>query len=125
MLDFSEKFVAPGHEQLTLAQDAETGVWFIVSIHNTKLGPALGGCRMIAYPRLESAIFDVLRLSEGMTYKNSLAGLNIGGGKSVIIADRALEKGREQLFRSFGNFISSLEGRYYTAEDMGTSVIVS
>jgi leucine dehydrogenase len=122
MISVAEEILRREYEQVSFFEDAKTGCVAIVAIHSTVLGPALGGCRMNQYPSREAALLDVLRLAEGMSYKNSLAGLNLGGGKSVIIADRNLRKGREELFESFGGFISSFGGRYYTAEDMGTSV---
>lgn len=120
-------FSAPGAEHPLVQRTGEGGaapggLVAIVAIHDTTLGPALGGCRMHAYGSLEEALYDVLRLSEGMTFKNSLAGLNLGGGKAVIVQDRALQEGRVELFRKFGGWVSSLGGRYITAEDMGTSV---
>lgn len=111
-----------GHEEVAFHRDPQTGITMIVAIHSTALGPALGGTRMMAYPSLDLALTDVLRLSQGMSYKNSLAGLNLGGGKAVIVADRKLEVGRRELFRSFGKFVESFGGRYITAEDLGTSV---
>ena len=114
--------VERGHEQVVFFQYPEVGLKAIVCIHNTVLGPALGGCRMRVYDNDALALEDALRLSEGMTYKNSVAGLNIGGGKSVIIADPTMKVGREKLFQKFGECLSNLNGRYITAEDMGTSV---
>ncbi len=122
MLPLDVEVLGRGHEQIAFFQDPKTGRVAIVAIHSTVLGPALGGCRMNAYDSLESAFVDALKLSEGMTYKNSLAGLNLGGGKSVIIANRTLKAGRAELFESFGRFVTSLGGRYITAEDSGTSV---
>ncbi|WP_341501107.1 Glu/Leu/Phe/Val dehydrogenase [Gallaecimonas sp. GXIMD4217] len=100
--------------------DEETGLKAIIAVHNTKLGPAVGGCRMWNYASDEEAVTDVLRLSRGMTYKNALAGLPFGGGKSVIIGDSRTMKS-EALFRAFGRFVDSLGGRYVAAEDVGTS----
>ena len=114
--------VERGHEQVVFFQYPEVGLKAIVCIHSTVLGPALGGCRMRVYDNDALALEDALRLSEGMTYKNSVAGLNIGGGKSVIVADPAMKVGREKLFQKFGECLSHLNGRYITAEDMGTSV---
>ncbi|WP_299006581.1 Glu/Leu/Phe/Val dehydrogenase dimerization domain-containing protein [uncultured Shewanella sp.] len=108
------------HEQVLTCHDEESGLRAIVAVHNTKLGPAVGGCRMWNYASEAEALDDVLRLSRGMTYKNALAGLKMGGGKSVIIADPKT-KNREALFRAFGRFIHTLEGRYYSAEDVGTT----
>lgn len=109
------------HEQVIFCYDKETGLKAIIGIHNTNLGPALGGCRVLPYATEEEAITDVLRLSRGMSYKSAIAGINLGGGKSVIIADPKKHK-TEGLFRSFGKFVDTLEGRYITAEDVNTSV---
>lgn len=109
-----------GHEQVVFCHDPETGLKAIVAIHNTNCGPAVGGCRMWNYASDDEALTDVLRLSRGMTYKNAVAGLPFGGGKSVIIGDAKTMKS-EALFRAFGRFIDSLGGRYVTAEDVGTS----
>ncbi|QQX78622.1 Glu/Leu/Phe/Val dehydrogenase [Shewanella sp. KX20019] len=108
------------HEQVVFCQDKESGLKAIIAIHNTNLGPAVGGCRMWNYESDDEAITDVLRLSRGMTYKNALAGLTMGGGKSVIIADPKV-KDREALFRAFGRCIDTLGGKYYSAEDVGVS----
>ncbi|MBL7960576.1 Glu/Leu/Phe/Val dehydrogenase [bacterium] len=109
------------HEEVVFFSDKKSGLKAIVAIHNTTLGPALGGCRMYPYASTEQALTDVLRLSRGMTYKAAVAGLNLGGGKSVIIADPKKNK-NEILFRAFGRFIQGLGGRYITAEDVGTCV---
>ncbi|HUX34608.1 MAG TPA: Glu/Leu/Phe/Val dehydrogenase [Gemmatimonadaceae bacterium] len=109
-----------GHEQLVLCQDAAAGYRGIIAIHSTTLGPALGGTRFWSYASDEDAIVDALRLARGMTYKNAVAGLNLGGGKSVIIGDNKTAS-REMLFRAHGRFVESLGGRYITAEDVGTS----
>jgi leucine dehydrogenase len=109
-----------GHEQVVVFNYPEVGLKAIVAIHSTVLGPALGGCRMRLYENEAQAMDDVLRLSEGMTYKNSIAGLNLGGGKSCIIADPAMKVGRDLLFRKFAECLNDLRGRYITAEDMGT-----
>jgi leucine dehydrogenase len=108
------------HEQVVFCQDKSTGLKAIVAIHNTVLGPAVGGTRMWAYANENDAITDVLRLSRGMTYKSALAGLNIGGGKAVIIGDARKDK-NEPLIRRFGKFVNSLGGKYITAEDVGIS----
>lgn len=108
------------HEQVVFCQDKSTGLKAIVAIHNTVLGPAVGGTRMWAYANENDAVTDVLRLSRGMTYKSALAGLNIGGGKAVIIGDARKEK-NEPLMRRFGKFVNSLGGKYITAEDVGIS----
>ncbi len=109
------------HEQVVYCHDKDVGLKAIIAIHNTALGPALGGTRMWNYKTEEDAIVDVLRLSRGMTYKAAAAGLNLGGGKAVILGDPKTQKS-EALFRSFGRFVNSLNGRYITAEDVGTSV---
>ncbi|HRO75890.1 MAG TPA: Glu/Leu/Phe/Val dehydrogenase dimerization domain-containing protein, partial [Crocinitomicaceae bacterium] len=108
------------HEQVLFCNDNETGLKAIIGVHNTTLGPALGGSRMWMYNNEMEALNDVLRLSRGMTYKNSLAGLNLGGGKSVIIGDSRTMK-NEAYMRRFGKFVNSLGGKYITAEDVGTS----
>lgn len=109
------------HEQVVFCYDESTGLRCIVAIHDTSLGPALGGCRMWPYRSEEEALWDVLRLSRGMTYKNAAMGLNLGGGKAVILGDPARDKS-EALFRAFGRFVETLGGRYITAEDVGTTV---
>ncbi|MGE3973840.1 MAG: Glu/Leu/Phe/Val dehydrogenase [Bdellovibrionales bacterium] len=109
------------HEEVIFCHNKEVGLKAIIAIHNTALGPALGGTRMWNYKSDDEALVDVLRLSRGMTYKASAAGLNLGGGKAVIIGDPKTHKS-EGLFRAFGQFVNSLNGRYITAEDVGTSV---
>ncbi len=109
-----------GHEQVLFCNDSVTGLKAIIAIHNTVLGPALGGTRMWSYSNEMEALNDVLRLSKGMTYKNSISGLNLGGGKAVIIGDARIMKS-EALFRRFGKFVESLAGNYITAEDVGIS----
>ena len=109
------------HEEVIFCHDKNVGLKAIIAIHNTALGPALGGTRMWNYKNEEEALVDVLRLSKGMTYKASAAGLNLGGGKAVIIGDPKTQKS-EGLFRAFGQFVNSLNGKYITAEDVGTSV---
>jgi leucine dehydrogenase len=109
-----------GHEQVVFCHDHETGLKAIIAIHNTVLGPALGGTRFWKYSTEAEALQDVLRLSRGMTFKASISGLNLGGGKAVIIGDSKKDKS-EQLFRRFGKFVNSLSGKYITAEDVGTS----
>ncbi|MFO8059621.1 MAG: Glu/Leu/Phe/Val dehydrogenase [Bacillota bacterium] len=108
------------HEQLVFCYDEVSGLRAIVAIHDTTLGPALGGTRMWNYESEDDAIEDALRLSRGMTYKNSAMGLNLGGGKAVIIGDSRTDKS-EELWRAYGRFIQSLGGRYITAEDVGTT----
>jgi len=114
------RMVNMDHEQVLFCQDRATGLKAIIAVHNTVLGPALGGTRMWNYANEEDAITDVLRLSRGMTYKNSISGLNLGGGKAVIIGDSYTQK-NEALFRRFGKFVESLSGKYITAEDVGVS----
>ena len=109
-----------GHEQLVMCHDTASGYRGIIAIHDTTLGPALGGTRFWNYASDEEAIVDALRLARGMTYKNAVAGLNLGGGKSVIIGNNRTTQ-RESLFRAHGRFVDSLGGRYVTAEDVGTS----
>ncbi|MBX2800913.1 MAG: leucine dehydrogenase [Myxococcales bacterium] len=109
-----------GHEQVILCRNERVGLRAIIAIHDTTLGPALGGCRLFRYASDADALHDVLRLSRGMTYKAAVAGLDIGGGKAVIIGNPAT-KG-EALFRAFGRHVDSLGGRYITAEDMNTNV---
>ncbi len=109
------------HEKVSFFHDAQTGLKAIIAIHNTALGPALGGCRMWSYASDEEALRDVLRLSRGMTYKAAISGLPLGGGKSVIIGDSRKDKTPE-LMRAMGRAVESLGGRYIIAEDVGTSV---
>lgn len=118
IFEYLEKY---GYEQVVFCHDKTSGLKAIIAIHNTTLGPALGGTRMWNYEKEEDAILDVLRLSRGMTYKAAAAGLNLGGGKAVIIGDSKKDKS-EELWRAFGRFVQSLNGRYITAEDVGTSV---
>ncbi|CAG5080799.1 Glu/Leu/Phe/Val dehydrogenase dimerization domain-containing protein [Parvicella tangerina] len=108
------------HEQVLFCQDKEVGLKAIIAVHNTVCGPALGGTRMWNYNNEFEALKDVLRLSRGMTYKNAISGLNLGGGKAVIIGDSRSQK-NEALFRRFGKFVNSLAGKYITAEDVGIS----
>mgnify|MGYP005751239933 CR=1 FL=1 len=108
------------HQQVVYCNDKETGLKAIIAIHNTTLGPALGGCRMQPYETVEAALEDVLRLSKGMTYKCAAADVDFGGGKAVIIGDPLHDKTPE-LFRAFGQFVDSLNGRFYTGTDMGTT----
>jgi leucine dehydrogenase len=109
-----------GHEEIVMCSDPSCGYRGILAVHSTKLGPALGGTRFWQYATDEEAITDALRLSRGMTYKNAVAGLNLGGGKSIIIGDNKTTD-RERIFRAHGRFVESLGGRYITAEDVGTS----
>jgi leucine dehydrogenase len=108
------------HEQVVFCQDKKTGLKAIIAVHDTTLGPALGGTRMWNYANDMEALNDVLRLSRGMTYKAAISGLNLGGGKAVIIGDSRTQKS-EALFRRFGKFVNSLGGKYITAEDVGIS----
>ncbi len=116
-LSVFEQTAFKGHEQVVFCQDEPTGLKAIIAIHNTVLGPALGGTRMWDYRSEEEALTDVLRLSRGMTYKAAISGLNLGGGKAVIIGDPAKLK-NEAFMRRFGRFVDSLGGRYITAEDV-------
>ncbi|MEW5853056.1 MAG: Glu/Leu/Phe/Val dehydrogenase [Myxococcota bacterium] len=116
-----ERLATKDHEQVVFCYDEIAGLKAIIAIHNTTLGPALGGTRMWSFASEEDALEDVLRLARGMTYKSAAAGLNLGGGKAVIIGDPKKDKS-EALFRSFGRFVQGLGGRYITAEDVGTSV---
>ncbi len=109
------------HQQVAFFNDKKTGLKAIIAVHNTNLGPALGGCRMWPYATGEEALTDVLRLSRGMTYKSALANLKLGGGKAVIIGDASTQKSDDLLY-AMGDFIEGLGGRYITAEDSGTSV---
>ena len=109
------------HEQVVFCSDKKANLRAIIAIHNTTLGPALGGTRMWMYDSDGDALKDALRLSRGMTYKAAVAGLNLGGGKAVMIGDPNKDK-NEALFRTYGRFIEGLAGRYITAEDVGTSV---
>ncbi len=107
------------HEQVVFCRDQATGLRAIIGIYSTALGPALGGTRFYPYQSEEAALYDVLRLSKGMAYKNAVTGLDLGGGKAVIIGDPAILKS-EGLLRAYGRFVQSLGGRYYTACDVGT-----
>ncbi len=118
LFNYMEKY---DYEQLVLCQDKASGLKAIIAIHDTTLGPALGGTRMWTYASEEEAIEDALRLAKGMTYKNAAAGLDLGGGKTVIIGDPKKDKNPE-MFRAFGRYIQGLNGRYITAEDVGTTV---
>jgi leucine dehydrogenase len=110
-----------GHEQVAFFQDEATGLRAIIAVHNTNLGPALGGVRMWPYASDDEALRDVLRLSKGMTYKSALAGLSFGGGKSVIIGDPSKDKS-DALLTAMGRCVEALGGRYIAAEDSGTCV---
>ncbi|MGX7031673.1 Glu/Leu/Phe/Val dehydrogenase dimerization domain-containing protein [Vagococcus zengguangii] len=116
-----EEMVNRDYEQVVFCHDKSSGLKAIIAIHDTTLGPALGGCRMWPYATEEEALVDALRLARGMTYKNAAAGLNIGGAKTVIIGDPKKDKS-EALFRALGRYIEGLNGRYITAEDVNTTV---
>lgn len=115
-----EQLASLDHEQIVFCRADDVGLRAIIAVHNTTLGPALGGCRLYDYASEADAVRDVLRLARGMTYKAAVAGLDLGGGKAVIIGDPAMKT--EAMFRAFGRFVHSLNGRYITAEDMNTSV---
>ena len=117
-----EQISTSEYEQVLIVQERKTGLVSITVVHDTTLGPALGGLRIREYLSLEEALSDVLDLARAMTYKNSLCGCNLGGGKSVIVGSGNLREGREELLLSYGRFVQSLGGAYITAEDMGTSV---
>jgi len=116
-----ETLAQTGHEEVIFCHNKDAGLKAIIAIHNSVLGPALGGLRMWPYATEQDALNDVLRLSRGMTYKAAVSGLNLGGGKGVIISDPGKDKS-EALFRAFGRFVNSLNGRYITAEDVGIDV---
>jgi len=107
-----------GHEQLVYFNDKESGLKAFIAVHNTVLGPGAGGCRMWPYDNEMDALNDALRLSRGMSYKNAMAGLPLGGGKAVIIANSKTDKS-EELFKAFGRCVQKMEGKYITAEDVG------
>ena len=109
------------HEKVIYFHDPLSNLKAIIAVHNTALGPSLGGCRMMPYLSEDEALADVLRLSEGMTYKAAMAGLHLGGGKAVILADPQTDK-NENLLKAFGRFVNRLDGKYITAEDMGMTV---
>ena len=119
-MEIIEKTTNTEHEKVLFGRDSESGYRGIIAIHSTVLGPAVGGTRFWNYASEEEAITDALRLSRGMTYKNALPGLPLGGGKSIIIGDNKTPD-REALFRAHGRFVDSLGGHYITAEDVGTS----
>src|SRR6185436_14041285 len=120
-MDIFDEIQRKDHEQVVFCSDKSSNLQAIVAIHDTTLGPALGGTRMWTYDSSDDALKDALRLSRGMTYKAAVAGLNLGGGKAVIIGDPNKDK-NENLFRAYGRFVEGLAGRYITAEDVGTSV---
>lgn len=120
-MNFNEHIEFDEHEQVEFYHDEESGLQAIIAIHNTRLGPGTGGCRMYPYADPEQALTDALRLSKGMTYKSAMAGLPFGGGKSVIIGDPRKDKS-EAMMLAFGRFVESLSGKYVAAEDSGTTV---
>src|SRR5262245_56755223 len=109
------------HENVVFAHDPATGLRAIIAVHSLSLGPAAGGCRMWPYASSAEALEDVLRLSKGMSYKNAMASLPMGGGKAVIIGDPMADK-TEALFEAYGTRVNALGGQYITAEDVGTTV---
>lgn len=119
-MEIIEKLTNTDHEKVLIGRDPEAGYHGIIAVHSTALGPALGGTRFWNYATEDEALVDALRLSRGMTYKNALPGLPLGGGKSIIIGDNKTTD-REELFRAHGRFVDTLGGRYITAEDVGTS----
>jgi leucine dehydrogenase len=119
-IDLFQAMAKYAHEQLLLCHEPSCGYYGIIAIHDTTLGPALGGTRFWQYASTEEAVTDALRLARGMSYKSAVAGLNLGGGKAVIVGDNRT-RNREALFRAHGKFVESLKGRYITAEDVGTS----
>ncbi len=116
--DIISELFSMGHERVLICQDKKVGLKAIIAIHSTVCGPALGGTRMWSYSTESEALKDVLRLSRGMTYKNAISDLDLGGGKAVIIGNSRKDKS-EALFRRFGQFVESLGGAYITAEDVG------
>ena len=119
-MEISEKVTNTDHEKVLIGRDEATGYHGIIAIHSTALGPAVGGTRFWRYASEDEALTDALRLSHGMTYKNALAGLPLGGGKAIILANNGTAN-REQVLRAHGRFIDTLQGSYITAEDVGTS----
>ncbi|MFO7769166.1 MAG: Glu/Leu/Phe/Val dehydrogenase [bacterium] len=120
-MDYFREIAKRNHRQVLFGNDPESGLQTIIAIHDLTLGPALGGCRMKTYLSTYEALVDALRLSRGMTYKAAAAGLDLGGGKSVIIGDPETQKS-EDLLRAFGRMVDGLNGQYITAEDVGTTV---
>ncbi|WP_437827954.1 Glu/Leu/Phe/Val dehydrogenase dimerization domain-containing protein [Sorangium sp. So ce1153] len=116
-----DTLAAMGHEQVLFCADEPAGYRAIIAVHSTALGPALGGTRLLRYASDEGALVDALRLSRGMTYKNALAGMDVGGGKAVILRSGAEPLDRARLFRAHGRFIERLGGRFITGEDVGTT----
>ena len=120
-MDIFTKLEEMGHERVLICSNPEVGLKAIIAVHSTVLGPGLGGLRMYPFKDDEAALTDALRLSRGMTYKAAAAGLNLGGGKAVILGDPKKDKS-EALFRAFGRYVDSLGGLYITAEDVGTDM---
>ncbi len=120
-MDLFDQIADMGHERVLVCSNPEVGLRAIIALHSTVLGPGLGGVRMWPFESFEEAMVDALRLSRGMTYKAAAAGLNLGGGKAVILGDPKKDKS-EALFRAFGRYIESLGGLYITAEDVGTDM---
>src|SRR5947209_10695089 len=120
-MELFQQMAGMGHERVLFCSNPEVGLQAIIAVHSTVLGPGLGGVRMWPYPNMEEALTDVLRLSRGMTYKAAAAGLNLGGGKAVILGDPKQHKS-EALFRCFGQYVEELGGLYITAEDVGTDM---
>jgi leucine dehydrogenase len=120
-MDYFREIAKRNHQQVLFGNDPETGLHCIIAIHDLTLGPALGGARMKTYHSTYEALVDVLRLSRGMTYKAAAAGLDLGGGKAVIIGDPDTQKSKEVL-EAYGRFVNGLGGQYITAEDVGTTV---
>ncbi|MGH3169817.1 MAG: Glu/Leu/Phe/Val dehydrogenase dimerization domain-containing protein, partial [Trebonia sp.] len=114
----SDELGSAGHEQVVFCRDKESGLQAIIAIHDTTLGPALGGTRMYPYRSEAAALKDVLRLSRGMTFKSAAAGMDLGGGKAVIMGGQGLKT--RELLLAYGRFVQTLGGRYYTAADVGT-----
>jgi leucine dehydrogenase len=120
-MELFQHMVEMGHERVLVCSNPDVGLKAIIAVHSTVLGPGLGGVRMWPYGNMDEAITDVLRLSRGMTYKAAAAGLNLGGGKAVIVGDPKKDKS-EALLRAFGRYVESLNGLYITAEDVGTDI---
>jgi leucine dehydrogenase len=120
-MELFQQMAGMGHERILFCSNPEVGLQAIIAVHSTVLGPGLGGVRMWPYQSMDEALTDVLRLSRGMTYKAAAAGLNLGGGKAVIVGDPKKDKS-EALFRCFGQYVEELGGLYITAEDVGTDM---
>ena len=122
-MNYVDLLSSTDHERVVRCQDERSGLRAIVAIHNTRLGPAMGGCRRWCYDSENEALLDVLNLSQGMTYKNALAGLPIGGGKSVILSESPGGKVSDEQLAAFGEFVDALDGTYIAAEDVGMGVV--